>query len=105
MTSPIQRSRHSDLPEGPGTASGFVTHVEAQRDLWRFLLPYGHLQAAALRGGGFVDGLRVSATAGSPGLLVTPGQALDGRGRLLAVPSAGDDLAVRLRRVSTADVG
>jgi hypothetical protein len=106
MTSPMQRSRHSDLPEGPGFAAGFTNRVDSQRDLWRFLLPYGHLQAAGLRGGGVVAGLHVSGAADSPGLVVTPGQALDGRGRLLVIPAAtGDDLAVRLRRASTSDVG
>jgi hypothetical protein len=103
MSPPLQRVRHSTSPEGTGNVAGFVSHTEAQRDLWEMVLPSSHLRTAALQGPGVLKGLTVSATLNGPGLVVMPGLALSGDGRVVAVTASDgqlNDFRVRLQAAS-----
>jgi hypothetical protein len=97
MSAALQRARHSTSPEGHGNVAGFVSHTEAQRDLWELVLPSAHLRALDTQGAGVLSGLRVSAALNATSLTVEHGEALDPGGRLLALIASDGPVDLRVR--------
>ena len=94
--------------------SGETRRDETVTDVESFLLPYSQALTAGLHLWGVADGLSVDAAENQPGLTVSPGVAIDARGRLIALrvgglavvdPDIDPDNAVNLATVAVDSAG
>lgn len=84
----LQRAQYRNVATGT-VWTGLTGHGESLADVEGYLLPLEQTRDAALADPGVAQGLTVQATAGSSGLTVLPGTAVDGHGRLIALPVGG----------------
>ena len=85
----VRRTQYWNLSV-PGTIrTGATGHGEILTDLENYLLPLDRARGSGLFGWGVAHGLAVSATPGSPGVTVSPGVALDARGRTIVLSPQG----------------
>ena len=111
MTSPTPpvRTQHRNLVTG-ADLTGPTVHRESRVNLEDYLEPITAARTQALHGAGVATGLRVTATAGAPGLAVGVGVAVDRRGRTVALQDAGvavtapDAVATSARNLATVPV-
>ncbi|MCX4759747.1 hypothetical protein OG562_01835 [Streptomyces sp. NBC_01275] len=82
----LKRAQHWDLGITPPTPLPEPTgHRDCVTDMESYLMPMEQARAAALYSWGVMDGLWVSARPGESGLTVSPGAALDVKGRLITL--------------------
>ena len=84
----LQRAQYRNVATGT-VRTGSTGHGESLADVEGYLLRLEQTRNAALVDPGVAQGLTVQATAGSSGLTVRPGTAVDGHGRLIALPAGG----------------
>jgi hypothetical protein len=84
----VKRTEYLSVSTGT-VRSGPTGHGESLTDMESYLLPLDRLRGASLYSWGVADGLTVHATAGQPGVTVSPGTALDADGHLIALPPGG----------------
>ncbi|MFD4867416.1 hypothetical protein [Streptomyces sp. NPDC058412] len=86
-------------------AGNFSYQAQNYADVEGYLLPLGRVRDSALHSWGVASGLRVTATAGSAGVKVSTGSALDAAGRVIVLADGGravvdQDVADRTVKVS-----
>jgi hypothetical protein len=84
----LQRTQYRNLATGTVRA-GSTGHGESLADVESYFFPLEQTRNAALLDAGVAQGLIVQATAGSLGLTVLPGTAVDGHGRLIVLAAGG----------------
>jgi hypothetical protein len=84
----LQRTQYRNLATGT-VRTGFTGHGESFADVESYLVPLEQTRNAALLDAGVAQGLTVQATAGSSGVTVLPGTAVDGHGRLVVLAPGG----------------
>jgi hypothetical protein len=84
----LQRTQYLNLATDTVRA-GSTGHGESLADVESYFFPLEQARNAALLDAGVAQGLTVQATAGSSGLTVLPGTAVDGRGRLVVLAAGG----------------
>ena len=84
----LQRTQYRNLATGTVRA-GSTGHGESLADVESYFFPLEQARNAALLDAGVAQGLTVQATAGSSGLTVMPGTAVDGHGRLVVLAAGG----------------
>jgi hypothetical protein len=82
------RTQYRNLATGT-RRTGSTGHGQSLADLESYFLPLEQTRNAAPLDAGVAQGLTVRATAGSSGLTVLPGMAVDGRGRLVVLAAGG----------------
>jgi hypothetical protein len=84
----LQRTQYRNLATGT-VRTGSTGHGESLADVESYFFPLEQTRNAALLDAGVAQGLTVQATAGSLGLTVLPGTAVDGYGRLIVLAAGG----------------
>jgi hypothetical protein len=84
----LQRTQYRNLATGT-VRTGSTGHGESLVDVESYFSPLEQTRNAALLDAGVAQGLTVQATAGSSGLTVLPGTAVDGHGRLVVLAAGG----------------
>jgi hypothetical protein len=84
----LQRTQYRNVATGT-VRTGSTGHGESLADVESYFGPLEQTRNAALLDAGVAQGLTVQATAGSSGLTVLPGTAVDGHGRLVVLSAGG----------------
>ena len=88
----LQRTQYRNVATGT-VRTGPTGHGESLADVESYVLPLEQTRNGALLDPGVAQGLTVQATAGSSGLTVLPGTAVDGHGRLVVLSAGGAAIA------------